>query len=248
MRIDIITIFPEMVEGPLSQSLIGRAREKGQFQIIVHDLRDYTFDRHRVVDDVPYGGGPGMVLKPEPISEALKRIDPDSRAERILTSAAGETFNQQMARDMAEREWLIILCGHYKGVDQRVVPLAGLREISIGDFILTGGEYAALVMTDAVLRLLPGTIKDFGSACDDSHFSEILGPDEYTRPETFEGIRVPEVLISGHHEKIRRWRLGNALYRTKMRRPDIFARKQLTEEENDILNEYEAGSGRMETG
>lgn len=248
MRIDIVTIFPEMVDVPLSQSLIGRAREKGLFEINVHDLRDYTFDRHRVVDDVPYGGGAGMVLKPEPISEAFRQIDPDRRAERILTSAAGRTFDQQLARKLAESEWLIIICGHYKGVDQRVVSLAGLREISIGDFILTGGEYAALAITDAVLRLLPGTIRDFGSACDDSHFSEILGPDEYTRPEIFEGITVPEVLISGHHEKIRRWRLGNALYRTKTRRPDIFARKQLTEEENDILNEYEAGSKRMETG
>jgi tRNA (guanine37-N1)-methyltransferase len=247
MRVDIITIFPEMVDIPLSQSLMGRAREKGLFEINVHDLRDYTFDKHRVVDDVPYGGGPGMVLKPEPILEAFRQIDPDKKAVRILTSAAGQTFGQRMARDLAESKWLIILCGHYKGVDQRVVSLAGLREVSIGDYVLTGGEYAAIVMADAILRLLPGTMKDFGSAYDDSHFSEILGPDEYTRPEVFEDLRVPEVLISGHHEKIRRWRLGNALHRTKVRRPDLFDRKELTREENDILNEYEAASGRMET-
>jgi tRNA (guanine37-N1)-methyltransferase len=248
MRIDIITIFPEMVDIPLSQSLIGRAREKGLFAINVHDLRDFTFDRHRVVDDVPYGGGPGMVLKPEPILEAFRRIDPDGKATRLLASAAGETFDQHMAGDLAAREWIIILCGHYKGVDQRVVSLAALREVSIGDFILTGGEFAALVIADSVLRLLPGTLKDFGSAFDDSHISEILGPDEYTRPEIIEGMKVPEVLVSGHHKKIRRWRLGNALHRTKVRRPDLFARKLLTDEENDILNEYEADSGRMETG
>ena len=248
MHIDIITIFPEMVDVPLSESLIGRAREKDLFEINVHDLRDFTFDKHRVVDDVPYGGGPGMVLKPEPILEAFKRIDPGMRATRLLTSAAGETFDQQMARDLATRERIIILCGHYKGVDQRIVSLADLREVSIGDFILTGGEFAALVIADSVLRLLPGTMKDFGSAFDDSHFSEILGPDEYTRPEIIEGLKVPEVLISGHHEKIRRWRLGNALHKTKVRRHDLFARKRLTDEEIDTLNEYEADLGRMETG
>jgi tRNA (guanine37-N1)-methyltransferase len=248
MRLDIITIFPQMVDIPLSQSLIGRAREKGLFEIKVHDLRDYTSDKHRVVDDVPYGGGPGMVLKPEPILEAFKRIDPNEKAVRILTSAAGESFDQQMALDLAARERIIVLCGHYKGVDQRVVSLAGLREVSIGDFILTGGEFAALVIADSVLRLLPGTMKDFGSAFDDSHFSEMLGPDEYTRPEIIGGAKVPEILISGHHEKIRRWRLGNALHKTKVRRHDIFARKQLTDEEIDTLNEYEADLGRMETG
>ena len=247
MRVDIITIFPEMVEVPLSLSLIGRGRENGLFEIFVHDLRGFTDDKHRVVDDVPYGGGPGMVMKPEPIMEAFGKIDPDNKALRIITSAAGEVFNQETASDFSRREWMIILCGHYKGVDQRVVQLANLREISIGDFILTGGEYAAVVIADAVLRLLPGTMKDFESASDDSHFSGILGPEEFTRPEVYEALRVPEVLISGHHEKIRRWRLGNALYRTKQKRPDLFKRKKLTKDKNDILNEYEADLKRMET-
>jgi tRNA (guanine37-N1)-methyltransferase len=247
MRIDIITIFPEMVDGPLSMSLIGRGREKGLFEIFVHDLREFTDDKHRVVDDIPYGGGPGMVMKPEPIMEAFRRIDPDNSAVRIITSAGGEVFNQDMAFDFSKTDWIIILCGHYKGVDQRVVQLANLREISIGDFILTGGEYAAVVITDAVLRLLPGTMKDFESAHDDSHFSGILGPEEFTRPEAYEGLRVPEVLISGHHEKIRRWRLGNALHRTRQRRYDLFERKKLTKDENDILNEYEADLKKMET-
>ncbi len=247
MRIDIITIFPEMVEGPLSLSLIGRGREKGLFEILVHDLREFTDDKHRVVDDVPYGGGPGMVMKPEPIMEALRKIDPDSEALRIITSAAGEVFDQKLAADFSGRERMIILCGHYKGVDQRVVQLANLREISIGDFILTGGEYAAVVIADAVLRLLPGTLKDFDSAFEDSHFSGILGPEEFTRPEAYEGVSVPEVLISGHHEKIRRWRLGNALFRTRRRRPDLFERKKLTKDENNILNEYETDLKRMET-
>lgn len=247
MRIDIITIFPEMVEGPLSLSLIGRGREKGLFEILVHDLREFTDDKHRVVDDVPYGGGPGMVMKPEPIMEALRKIDPDNEALRIITSAAGEVFDQKLAADFSGRERMIILCGHYKGVDQRVVQLANLREISIGDFILTGGEYAAVVMADAVLRLLPGTLKDFESAFEDSHFSGILGPEEFTRPEAYEGVSVPEVLISGHHEKIRRWRLGNALSRTRRKRPDLLERKKLTKDENDILNEYETDLKRMET-
>lgn len=247
MRIDIITIFPEMVEVPLSLSLIGRGRENGLFEISVHDLREFAEDKHRVVDDVPYGGGPGMVMKPEPIMGAFRRIDPDNQALRIITSAAGEVFNQEIAADFAKREWIIIVCGHYKGVDQRVVSLANLREISIGDFILTGGEYAAVVIADAVLRLLPGTMKDFESASEDSHISGILGPEEFTRPEVYEGVKIPEVLISGHHEKIRRWRLGNALYRTRQRRLDLFERKKLTKDENDILNEYETDQKRMET-
>ena len=238
MQIDIVTIFPKMVDVPLRESLIGKGREQGNYIIDVHDLRDFTHDKHRVVDDVPYGGGPGMVMKPEPIVEALRRIDPDNKAERILTSAAGELFNQDLAGELAERDWIIIICGHYKGVDQRVVEIGKLKEISIGDYALTGGEHAACVMIDAVLRLLPGTMKDFGSAEEDSHFRGILGPEEYTRPEEFEGFKVPEVLISGHHENIRKWRLGNALRRTKTRRPDLFESKSLTNDEIDALNKY----------
>jgi len=238
MRIDIVTIFPNMVDVPLSESLIGKGRENGKYEIVVHDLRDFAADKHKVVDDVPYGGGPGMVMKPEPIVKALNSIDPEKKAHRILTSAAGEVFNQNMANEFAEGEWIVIICGHYKGVDQRVVKIADLKEISIGDFALTGGEHAACVMVDAVLRLLPGTMKDFGSAEEDSHFRGILGPEEYTRPEEFEGLKVPEVLISGHHENIRKWRLGNALYRTKTRRPDLLESKSLTKDEIDALNKY----------
>lgn len=238
MQIDIITIFPKMVDVPLSESLIGKGRQQGNYIINVHDLRDFTHDKHKVVDDIPYGGGPGMVMKPEPIVEALRQIDPDKKAERFLTSAAGELFSQNMAVELTEKDRIIIICGHYKGVDQRAVKIADLKEISIGDYALTGGEHAACVMVDAVLRLLPGTMKDFGSAEEDSHFKGILGPEEYTRPEEFEGFKVPEVLISGHHENIRKWRLGNALYRTKTRRPDLFKSKSLTEDEIDALNKY----------
>ena len=239
MRIDIVTIFPRMVDVPLSESLIGKGREQGIFEINVHDLRDFTHDKHKVVDDVPYGGGPGMVMKPEPIIEALREIDPEKKALRILTSASGELFSQNMAADFSAVDWVIIVCGHYKGVDQRVVEIGNLREISIGDYVLSGGEHAACVMIDAVLRLLPGTMKDLGSAEDDSHFKGILGPAEYTRPEEYEGHRVPETLISGHHENIRSWRLGNALYRTKKRRPDLFKSKSLTDDETKALNKYE---------
>jgi len=248
MRIDIITIFPEMVSVPLSHSLMGRGRENGLFDIMVHDLRDFTYDKHHVVDDVPYGGGPGMVLKPEPVIEALDKIDADNKALRLITSAAGEVFDQGMAVDFSKRDWTIIICGHYKGVDQRVVTLGNLRAVSIGDYVLTGGEYAAVVITDAILRLLPGTMKDFGSAADDSHFSGMLGAEEYTRPEIFRDIEVPSVLVSGHHEKIRRWRLGNALYRTRLKRPDLFARRKSSSEEIAILKEYENNLKKMEIG
>lgn len=248
MRIDIITIFPEMINIPLSESLIGRGRENGLFQINVHDLRDFTHDKHHIVDDVPYGGGPGMVLKPEPIVEALEELDPENKALRLITSAAGKLFNQSLAVEFSTRDWIIIVCGHYKGIDQRVVSFGNLREISIGDYVLTGGEYAAVVIADAVLRLLPGTMKDFGSATEDSHYSGLLGPDEFTRPEVFRGMRVPEVLISGHHEKIRRWRLGNALYRTRLNRPDIYAGRKETGEEMEILREYENNLKKMEIG
>ncbi len=238
MRIDIITIFPRMVDIPLSESLIGRGRENGLYEIKVHDLRDFTSDKHKVVDDIPYGGGPGMVMKPEPIVEAVRIIDPDNKAVRLITSAGGEHFNQSLAVDLAKEEWIIIVCGHYKGVDQRAVEIANLREVSIGDYVLTGGEYAATVIADAILRLLPGTLKDFGSAEEDSHYSGLLGPEEYTRPEVFEGHRVPDVLISGHHEKIRRWRLGNAIWRTKSRRPDLLRSRSLSKDEIEIMNEY----------
>jgi tRNA (guanine37-N1)-methyltransferase len=238
MRIDIVTIFPKMVEIPLSESLIGRGRENGLYEINVHNLRDFTSDKHSVVDDIPYGGGPGMIMKPEPIIEAIRHIDPDEKALRLITSAGGDTFDQKMATEFARQDWVLIICGHYKGVDQRAIEIAHLREVSIGDYVLTGGEYAAAVITDAVLRLLPGTLKDFGSAAEDSHFSGLLGPEEYTRPEIFEGHQVPEVLISGHHEKIRRWRLGNALWRTRSRRPDLLEKRQLDANEIEILNEY----------
>ena len=163
-----------MVEIPLSESLIGRGREKGLFEIHSHDLRDFTDDKHRVVDDIPYGGGPGMVMKPEPIIKAINTIDPENRAERLITSAGGALFNQSMAAEFVQREHIIIICGHYKGVDQRAVEIAHLREVSIGDYVLTGGEYAAVVIADAILRLIPGTLKDFGSANEDSHFSGLF--------------------------------------------------------------------------
>lgn len=238
MRIDIITIFPRMVDVPLSESLIGRGRQNGLFEINVHDLRDFTGDKHKVVDDIPYGGGPGMVMKPEPIINAINNIDPKAEAVRLITSAGGKLLNQGMASEFAANNWIIIVCGHYKGVDQRAIEISKLTEISIGDYVLTGGEYAAAVIADAILRLLPGTMKDFGSAAEDSHFSGLLGPVEYTRPEIFNDCRVPDVLISGHHEKIRRWRLGNALTRTRELRPDLFAKRELSQDDMKILNEY----------
>jgi len=238
MRVDIITIFPRMVDVPLSESLIGRGRQSGLFEIKIHDLRDYTSDKHKVVDDIPYGGGPGMVMKPEPIVAAVNAIDPDNKAERVITSASGSLFKQETAQELSRKEWVIIVCGHYKGVDQRAIEVAHLREISIGDYVLTGGEYAAVVIADAVLRLMPGTLKDFGSAVEDSHVSGLIGPEEYTRPDVFEGMRVPEVLISGHHENIRKWRLGNALSRTRLRRPDLLDKRIMTDEEEKLMKQH----------
>ncbi len=222
MRIDIVTIFPEIAAGPLGASIIGRAVEAGRVEIRCHDLRDYTTDRHRQVDDLPYGGGPGMVMKPEPFVAAVAALrTPESRV--ILMTPQGRTFRQARAVELAREPHLILLCGHYEGVDHRVVEALVDEEISIGDYVLTNGTLAAAVVVDAVVRLRPGVLGDERSAEVESFSGEgrRLEAPHYTRPAEFAGLAVPEVLLSGHHGAIAAWRESQALERTRRNRPDL---------------------------
>lgn len=220
LRIDIVTLFPEIFFGPLKSSIVGRACEKELVEINAVNLRDFTHDRHQTVDDVPYGGGPGMLLKADVLTEAvlsLKRTD----TKVILTGPRGERFNQKIARELAQESHLVILCGHYEGVDERVRQTLVDREISIGDYILTSGNLAAMVMTDAVVRLLPGALGDDESGNDESFENGLLEYPQYTRPPEFNGMRVPDVLLSGDHEKIARWRKAESMRITLAHRPDL---------------------------
>lgn len=243
MRIDILTLFPEMFEGPLSESILRQAREKRLLEIELTNIRDFARDKHRTADDCQYGGGSGMVMKPEPIFEALEDVLKGSGEEGgraiILLSARGRLFDQDLAAELAEMDRLILICGRYKGVDERVAALA-THEISIGDYVLTGGELAAAVVVDAVSRLVPGVLGDIESAETDSFFEGILGPPTYTRPEDYRGARVPEVLLSGNHERIRRWRRARSLEATLERRPELLDRAKLTDEDREILDDIRA--------
>jgi tRNA (guanine37-N1)-methyltransferase len=224
MKIHIVTAFPRFFENPLDESMMKRARQRGLVQMHVHDLRDFTTDKHRSVDDYPYGGGPGMIMKPEPFFACVDhlRAQPDLSAARvILLSPQGETFSQKKATELAQEPALIFLCGHYKGVDERVHRHLATEELSIGDYILTGGELPALVVIDAVVRLLPGVLGDLDSAVGDSFQTGMLDYPHYTRPEEFRGWRVPEVLMSGHHARIAQWRREQAEARTRERRADL---------------------------
>lgn len=236
MRVDIVSIFPDAL-APLNVSLLGRARERGVVEIRVWDLRDFTTDRHRQVDDVPYGGGPGMVMKPEPFFAAVEAIAAGgpTRPRILLTSPQGRRFDQRFAEELAQATHLIILCGRYEGVDERVIIGLGAEEVSIGDYVLNGGELAAMVIVEATARLLPGVVGDQGSVAEDSFTSGLLDHPHYTRPAEYRGMPVPEVLLSGHHEQIRRWRRGEQLRRTLARRPDLIAWDRLTAEERAIL-------------
>ncbi len=232
MRIDLVTLFPGMLDGPLSQSIPGRIQDEGLVDIHVHDLREWGIGRHRSVDDSPYGGGPGMVLRPEPVAAALDALRrPDSTA--ILLDPAGEVFRQARAVDLAQRDHLILICPRYEGVDDRIRRLVDI-ELSIGDYVLTGGELAALVVVDAVIRLLPGAI-DAASTDEESFSDGLLEYPQYTRPAQFRGQGVPDVLVGGNHESVRRWRLEASLMRTRERRPDLLAGRPARPEESRIL-------------
>lgn len=225
MKIDVITLFPGMFSGPLDESIVKRARQAGILDLRIHDLRDWTHDRHRTVDDTPYGGGPGMVLKPEPIFEAVEAL----RAERgpemkvILTSPGGRRFDQSVARELAREPGLLFLCGSYEGYDERVREHLADDDLSIGDFVLTNGNLPAMVMIDAVTRLLPGALGDQSSSEDESFSHGLLEYPHYTRPAEFRGWRVPDILMSGNHAAIERWRRMQAARRTALRRPDLWS-------------------------
>jgi len=225
MRIDVLTLFPAMFAGPLDESIVKRAREAGLLDLTIHNLRDYTHDRHRTVDDKPFGGGPGMLLKPEPIFEAVENLTRDV-ARVILLSPAGRTFDQTIARDLAQQKHLLLVCGSYEGFDERVREALAHDELSIGDYVLTNGALPAMVIIDAVTRLLPGALGDDESSQDESFSGGLLEYPQYTRPAEFRGMKVPEVLLSGNHAEIARWRAELAKQRTGQRRPDMLKRKR----------------------
>ena len=226
IRFDILSVFPGMFASPLAESLIGKARDKGLVDIRLHDIRDYATDRRRMTDDAPYGGGGGMVMKVEPIDRALETILPDrSEGLVILMTPQGEPFTQRRAEELACHPRLVLLCGHYEGVDERVREHLVDRELSIGDYVLTGGELAAMVVVDAVSRLIPGVLGNDASAAEDSFSTGILEYPHYTRPAAYRGWPVPEVLLSGNHAEIEAWRRTEALKRTLARRPDLLEKK-----------------------
>jgi tRNA (guanine37-N1)-methyltransferase len=240
VRIDIISIFPEALAA-LDVSLLARARERGLVDIKVWNLRDFTSDRHRQVDDVPYGGGPGMVMKPEPFFQAVEAIAAQGlgRPRVVLTSPQGRRFDQRFAEELSREAHVVILCGRYEGVDERVIAGLGAEEVSIGDYVLNGGELAAMVIVETTARLIPGVVGDAESVAADSFTSGLLDSPHYTRPAEFRGMRVPDVLLSGHHEEIRRWRRREQLRRTRARRPDLIAGIALSDDDRALLRDEE---------
>lgn len=243
MRFDVLTLFPEMVSGPLEASILGRALQRELVSVAIHDIRDYAIDKHHITDDTPYGGGGGMVMKPEPIFAAVEDLLGDEAgAPVILLSPQGRQFKQAVAAELATQERLVLICGRYEGVDERVRQHLATDEISIGDYVLTGGELAALVVIDAVTRLIPGVLGDPGAPYDDSHAGGLLEGPHYTRPASFRGWEVPEVLRSGNHGAVRRWRREQALRRTLERRSDLLTVADLSASDRELLANLEGSA------
>src|SRR6266436_9592818 len=241
VRFDIFTLLPEMFRGPLSESILARAQAKGLLEIALHNPRDTTTDRHHIVDDYPYGGGAGMVMKPEPLFAAVEAVYQGGPI--ILLDPAGRVFTQAIARELAAEPRITLLCGHYEGIDERVRAHLATDELSIGDYVLTGGELAAMVVVDAVGRLVPGVLGDDASTQEESHSGHVLEYPQYTRPPEFRGWKVPDILLSGHHAQIARWRRKESLRRTRERRPDLFAQVELSKADERLLKELEAEEG-----
>lgn len=245
MRCAVVTLFPDMVAPVVGQSILKRAQEKGLLEVAVENLRDYTFDRHKTADDVPYGGGAGMVMKAEPVLRALDALQaryqtshPETTLRVIVPSPQGRPFTQELAQSLAQDERVIVfVCGHYEGMDERVRLALHPEEISVGDYVLTGGELPALVMIDAAARLVPGVLGDAASAAEESFTEGLLEYPHYTRPADVRGMAVPEVLVSGHHEAIRLWRRKEALRNTYLKRPDLLRDRELGMEDRRLLNE-----------
>ncbi len=239
MKFDIVTIFPRMIDAALAEGVVSRGIDNGALDVKVHDLRDHTTDRHRSVDDMPYGGGPGMVMKPEPLVRAVEEIrrgrgTPDAV---ILLSPQGTLFTQAEAVRLSGLRHIVLLCGRYEGMDERVGALVGADEVSLGDFVVSGGELPAMIVLDAVSRLVPGVVGDEQSVAEDSFARGLLDYPHYTRPAEFAGLKVPDVLMSGHHAEVRRWRRKTALARTLERRPDLIERATLDDEDRELLAE-----------
>ena len=240
MIFEILTLFPGMFESPLRESIVGKAQERGLIRVRVHNIRDFAVDKHQVTDDRPFGGGEGMVMKPEPVVsllETLRAEEPQPRV--VLLSPQGRVFEQECAWRWSALPRLALICGRYEGVDERVAEAFTDEQISLGDYVLTGGELAAMVVVDAVTRLLPGVLGNAASARSESFSEPVLEFPQYTRPRDFRGHKVPEILLSGDHEAIHRWRRGEALLRTKLRRPDLFARLELTPTDLKLLHRAE---------
>lgn len=241
MRIDIMTLFPEMINSVMRESVIGRAQEKGLIEIVPTNIRDYALDKHHKADDSPYGGGRGMVMLPEPLYLCHEALTQQGHVHTVMMSAQGAPFNQEKARELLAREHFIIVCGHYEGIDQRFIDTCVDEEISIGDFVLTGGEIPAMAVADAVCRMVPGVLPDETAFQEESHWNGLLEYPQYTHPAVWRGQEVPEVLLSGHHAKITRWRRKMSIKRTKQDRPDLFANfTPADKQDRKILAELEA--------
>ena len=234
MKISILTLFPEMFS-IFDHSIIGRARENNLVDFSLLNIRDYTLNKHKKVDDYPYGGGPGMVMAPQPIVDTIRKAKEDNKGKVIFLGPRGKTLNQELAKDLSKEENLIFLCGHYEGIDERVYNHIDM-EISLGDFVLTGGEMAAIPVIDSILRLIPGILGKEESFMEESFYNGLLEYPQYTRPEDFEGDKVPDILLSGHHENIRKWRRVKSLNITKKNRSDLYKNITLTKEDIKILN------------
>jgi len=237
VRIDILTLFPAMFAGPLGESMVGRARQQGLIDIRLWDIREFATDKHRTVDDTPYGGGPGMVMKIEPLAACLDHVLGDDETPVLVTSPQGQLLTQKRVTELAAYRRLLVVCGHYEGIDERLHCLYNTEEFSIGDYVVTGGELPAMVLVDAVSRFVPGVLGQPESATSDCFADGLLKHPNYSKPELFRGARVPSVLLSGHHEEIRRWRRQQSLLRTACRRPDLLALAQLTDEDRQLLKD-----------
>lgn len=235
MRIDILTLFPEMFRGPFDESIVKRAVDKALIEIRLHNIRDFSKDRHRTVDDAPYGGGPGMVMKPEPVFDAVESLEVPPGTPVVLLSPQGRLFGQRVAEELALHERLVLVCGHYEGVDERIREHLATDELSIGDYVLTGGEIPAMVVVDAVARLVRGVLGSEESIATDSLSSGLIQFPLFTRPADFRGWTAPEVLLSGNHQEIARWRRRQSLLRTRERRPDLLEAVELTDDEREEL-------------
>jgi len=243
LEINILTIFPDMFKGPFEESILKRAQEKGLIKINIFNLRDFTYDKHKTVDDYSYGGGPGMVLKPQPIWEAVEEIRKGNKHKKqlkiIITSAQGKIFNQQIAKELAKEKRLLFICGRYEGIDERIPRLLKAEEISVGNYVVSGGELPAMLMIDVIARMIPGVLGKKDSLINDSFYQGYLDYPHYTRPEEFMGLKVPKVLLSGDHQKIEKWRTHQSLLRTLIRRPELFSYRELRKEELNLLREIE---------